>query len=168
MRKTLAWILCLLCLITATGCGQKPAQETPQTTQLPAETVPAPVQTAPVQTVPVETAPRYDVVVSTVYGDICYHEQWAEHMRVDLREENGFMNVCFLAEFNGIKYPLFDLIIGVSEEESVAMLTGPDGVARGVGVNFIELGEYPELAEDQQNQLYAMQEDINFVIASIQ
>ena len=49
----------------------------------------------------------------------------------------------------------------------MAQLTDSEGTVRGVSVNFLELGEYPELAEDQQNQLYAMQEDINFVMENI-
>ena len=167
MRKILALTVCLLlCLMTVTGCGQNGGQEpsAAPTEASVAETAPAPAETAPA-----ETAPRLDVVVvSTVFGDICYQEQWSEHMRVDMQTSEGLLSVNFLAEFNGLKYPLFDVVIGVGEEEAVTHMTGPDGNVRGVGVNFMELDEYPELTEDQENQLYAMQEDINFVIESIQ
>lgn len=167
MRRISVLTMCLLlCLMTVTGCGQKSVQET---ASVPTE---APVvQTSPtsVETALAETEPRLDVVVvSTVFGDICYQEQWSEHMRVDMKASDGLLTVNFLAEFNGLKYPLFDVLIGVNEEEAVTHMTGPDGNVRGVGVNFMELDEYPELAEDQQNQLYAMQEDINFIIESIQ
>lgn len=165
MRK-ISVLAMLLCLITVAGCGQKSVQE-----QAPAQTEASVVETAPVttETVPAETAPRLDVVVvSTLYGDICYQEQWSEHMRVDMQTNDGILTVNFLAEFNGLKYPLFDILIGIDEDEAVAHMTGPDGNVYGVGVNFMELDEYPELAEDQQNQLYAMQEDVNFVIESIQ
>lgn len=164
MGKTSVSIVCLLlCLLTVTGCGKKPAQETVQPTEAVAETTPAATEM-----VSDETEPRYDVVVvSTVYGDVTYQEQWSEHMRVEMQENEGLLTLNFLAEFNGLKYALFDLIIGVGEDEAVAQITGPDGNVRGVGVNFVELGEYPELTEDDQNQLYAMQEDINFVIENI-
>lgn len=167
MRKISVLAICLLlCLMTVTGCGQNSGQEqVAEPTEVSVvETAPAPTETASA-----ETAPRLDVVVvSTVYGDICYQEQWSEHMRVDMQTGDGILTVNFMAEFNGLKYPLFDVLIGINEEEAVAHMTGPDGNVRGVGINFMELDEYPELAEDQQNQLYAMQEDINFVIESIQ
>lgn len=167
MRKISVLTVCLLlCLMMVTGCGKKGDQEpSAASTEAPvAETAPASAET-----VPTETAARLDVVVvSTVYGDICYQEQWSEYMRVDMQASEGLLTVNFMAEFNGLKYPLFDVLIGVNEEEAVTHMTGPDGNIYGVGVNFVELDEYPELAEDQQNQLYAMQEDINFVIESIQ
>ena len=168
MRRNSMLCLCLLlCLLVVTGCGRKPVQnealpESVETTA-PAETV-----AASEETVPTETEPRYDVVVvNTAYGDLCYQEQWYEHMRVRQEEQGDLIQARFLAEFNGVEYALFELMLGVPEEEAYAFITDQAGTVRGVGVNFLELGEYPELSEDDRNQLFAMQEDINFVIENI-
>ena len=107
------------------------------------------------------------MVVNTPYGDLYYQEQWSDNMVVEQKAEGDLVRVSFLAEFNGLKYALFDLVIGGGEEESVATITDAAGTVRNVSVNFLELGEYPELSEDDQNQLYAMQEDINYVIENI-
>lgn len=173
MRRNLMLLACLLlCLLVVTGCGRKPVQsETlPEKVEVtaPAETVVAPVETNVQETIAQETEPRYDVVVvNTAYGDLCYQEQWYERMRVRQEEQGDLLLVRFLAEFNGVEYALFELMLGVPAEEAYVFITDQAGTARGVGVNFLELGEYPELSEDDQNQLYAMQEDINFVIENI-
>lgn len=163
MKKSLLMVLCLL-LLVFTGCGQKKTEAVVQ----PEATTEAVVVPETEET-PVETTVRYDiVVVNTPYGDICYQEQWSEHMVVEQVEEDELLRVSFLAEFNGLKYALFDLMIGVGEDEAVATITDAAGTVRNVGVNFLELGEFPELSEDEQNQLYAMQEDINYVIENIE
>ena len=107
------------------------------------------------------------MTVNTAYGDLYYQEQWSEHMLVTQQLDGELLVVAFIAEFNGIQYPLFELMIGADKEESVAQLTDAEGTKRHVAVNFLELGEYPELAEDEQNQLYAMQEDINYIVDNI-
>lgn len=162
MKRNLLVALCLL-LLVFTGCGQK-AEETAQ--QPEAATEAPDVQET--EETPVETTVRYDImVVNTPYGDLYYQEQWSDNMVVEQKEEGDLVRVSFLAKFNGLKYALFDLVIGGGEEESVATITDAAGTVRNVSVNFLELGEYPELSEDDQNQLYAMQEDINYVIENI-
>ena len=161
MQKIVSLLLVLLLMAALAGCG---SDKTPQT-----EPTPAPVQ----QVDPQEavTEPQEEnlnvVTVNTSYGDLYYQEQWSEHMLVTQQLDGELLVVAFIAEFNGIQYPLFELMIGADKEESVAQLTDAEGTKRHVAVNFLELGEYPDLAEDEQNQLYAMQEDINYIVDNI-
>ena len=171
MRRIAVLVMCLLlCLMTVTGCGQKGVQEQPpaQTEAPDAQTAPAAAETDPPENAPAETEPRLDVmVVSTPYGKIYYQEQWAEFMKVEQFSEGDALNVRFVAEINGIDYPLFVLIVGAAEQDAVAQLTDADGVQRNVQVHMEETGDHAGLSVEEQNRLCAMQEEINFVIENL-
>lgn len=160
-RRILAFLITVACVFGLAACGKEETQaEVPQTPVLPADSSDS-------VTVPQMEENLNVVTINTPFGDIYYQEQWSEHMVVTQQQNGEQLVVTFAAEFNGMQYPLFELMIGAEEEEAVAQLTASDGTIRGVNVNFLELGEYPELGDDELNQLYAMQEDINFVIDNI-
>ena len=161
MRRIVSLILTAVLLVTFAGCGKK----TPQAENLP-DPIPMDEPEDSV-TVPQKEENLNIVTISTPYGELYYQEQWSEHMRVTQQEDSNYYMVAFAAEFNGMQYPLFELLIGEEVVDPVAKITDANGTKYDVGVNFLELREHPELAEDEQNQLYAMQEDINFVVANI-
>ena len=88
-------------------------------------------------------------------------------MRVIQTEEDTGIIVSFGAEFNGVRYELFHLSIGEFGGNPVGQITDAQGVVHKVYAEAEELGIYPELTETEQNRLFAMQEDINFVLENL-
>ena len=160
-----ALLLALIMLLTAfAGCaGQGGADVTDPSPEVTVQTEPS---ADPTETEQVPADPNV-VAVSTPYGELRYQEQWSEFMKTKQIMDGDTLHVVFAAEFNGLEYELFELIIGESSDEPVTQITDAEGTKRNVYVNFTELVEHPELAEDEQNRLYAMQEDINFVVENI-
>lgn len=111
-----------------------------------------------------EPAELEDITINTPYGDLHYPEQWTEFIKTDQKEEEDSVIVTFEAEINGTVYPLFEVTIGKENGTAVGELTDADGVKRTVYMKAGELSEDPLLTEDEQNRLYAMQEDLNYVI----
>ena len=108
------------------------------------------------------------VAVNTPYGRLYYQEQWAEFMKVEQVTEDGLLYAHFVTELNGANYPLFTLLIGTAEGDASAQLTDADGVQRNVYVQIEEFVNVESLSAEEQDRLYAMQEEINFVIENIQ
>lgn len=107
------------------------------------------------------------VVVSTPYGDLYYQEQWEGYMKTEQVIEGSSVKVCFTAQVGDGNYPLFEVTIGEGEGDAVGQLTDSDGKKRNVYVSVEESIEHAELTDEQQRRLYAMQEDINFVIENL-
>ena len=109
----------------------------------------------------------YVVFVDTPYGRLFYQEQWAEFMKTEQIKEGDILLVRFCAEIDGVDYPLFSLSIGGGEGEPAAALTDSDGIQRDVYVIIEEIVEQEGFSEEEQNRLYAMQEEINYVMQNI-
>ena len=120
-----------------------------------------------VVSVSVEEEETNTVTVHTEYGDLYFQEQWSEYMKTEQAMDGDVLAVSFMAEFNGQRYSLFEIIIGSGEEDPAAWITDEAGVQRDVSVVFEEVLEHEELSQEEQNRLYAMQEDINFVIENL-
>lgn len=110
----------------------------------------------------------YDVVIETAYGDLYFPDQWQEFLVTDQTEEDDAITVSFSAEINGETYSLFTVTIGGDEENSAGTLTASDGTQRNVYVQIDEIQESDLLNEGEQNRLYAMQEDINYLLDSLE
>lgn len=183
-------LLCLtLFLLCMTGCGkqsaveqieQEPAKEVAQMveveTAVPEETKETDVLSEEAASteeeateVPVEEEilDPYVIAVDTTYGKLYYQEQWAEFMKVEQTTEGDILLVHFYAEVNGANYPLFTLSIGGGDGDPAAVLTDADGVQRDVYVIIEEIMEQDSFSEEEQNRLYAMQEEINYVMQNI-
>lgn len=161
-RRIIAGILSGL-LLTAllAGCGAKEDE-----TVKPPSTEAAPVvQTEAQQPVQTEDVPY--VTVSTPYGNLYFQDQWENMMKTEQKETGDSVEVSFCAEINDMTYTLFYVTIGPGEGTCVGELTGPDGVKREVFVRSNEMEDAPELSESERNRLYAMQEDINYIIENL-
>ncbi|MCD7881395.1 MAG: hypothetical protein LUG47_07010 [Clostridiales bacterium] len=108
-----------------------------------------------------------DIIISTQYGDLYYPEQWTEFVKTTQENSGDAVVVKFEAEINGNTYELFEVTINGDGGTSVGEITDADGVAWNVAVNLNELPETSELTEGEQNRLYAMQEDINYIIDNL-
>ena len=69
---------------------------------------------------------------------------------------------------NGQEYNLFKGMICDAEGDSVGTVTDDAGQTRNVFVDIPELPDLSDLNEDEQNQLYAMQEAVNVLIENLQ
>lgn len=165
IKKTAAFVLSAVMLMSAlAGCSEDvPGGETTAATTTAAmgETTPPPT------TVPPTTVPLDYVPVTTRYGELRYQEMWSEFMVTEMSIVDETVVVKFMAALNGEKYELFDIYIGGDEADPVGLLTDSEGVQRNVYAFIREDPDILHLADDERNQLMAMQEDINYVVQNL-
>lgn len=159
MKKFLLTAVCALILVSClTGCGQQKVDAQP--TAQPAAQTDSP---ADVQQTEEPLDPEL-VPVETKFGTLYYNEQWSEFMKTEIEETDNSVEVRFIANINKTDFPLFTVSVGSGSGAESGKLTGPDGVQREVLVLLQEVDPGNALTEDQINRLYAMQEDVNFVL----
>lgn len=104
------------------------------------------------------------VIVETPYGELYYQDQWEEFMRVEQTQDGSVLRVAFSADINAKIYALFTLEIGGGTGAKLGQLTDANGTKRTVYATVHTIAEDSELSADELNRLYAMQEDINYVM----
>lgn len=112
----------------------------------------------------VQPAAAEDMAIETKYGTLHYNDQWREHVKIDQVEEGDVVSVSFTALINEKEYPLFVVNIGGGDGSEVGKLTDAEGKERIVYIKASEIKEEEDLDANEQNRLYAMQEDINYVV----
>ena len=105
-----------------------------------------------------------DMEIITKYGTLHYNDQWREYVKIDQTEEGEIVSVSFAAVIKEKEYPLFDVNIGGGEGSEVGKLTDAEGKEHIVYIHASEINEEEDLDANEQNRLYAMQEDINYVV----
>lgn len=104
------------------------------------------------------------IVVDTDFGTLYYPDQWTECVEVDQATSEKAIEVSFDAVINDVQYPLFRVVIGEGDGAKVGELTDDSGETHSVYMHTEEIQEDPNLTEGEQNRLYAMQEDLNYLI----
>ena len=116
----------------------------------------------------VESAPTVEELeeskIETVYGTLYYPKQWEEYMTTEQQENGDTIVVSFVATLHNTSYRLFEVTIGGTEGTAAGELTDAEGTKRTVYMQVYELEGDPELTATEQNRLYAMQEDLNYLI----
>ena len=107
------------------------------------------------------------MVIETEYGDLLYPEQWSEYLKTEQNMEKDSLQVFFSAQLEDKNYPMFQVTIGDSEDTEVGELTDDSGTKRKVHMKVDELEGIDELTEVEQQRIYAMQEDLNYVIDNL-
>lgn len=171
MRKLYIILLVIALLIPVLGgCDSQSASEeaaVPEATSMSA--APA-VEEAPAEepSVNEEVIPAaQDILINTEYGDLHYPEQWTGLVEITTAKEGEAIKVTFEAPIGETKHFLFAMVIGGTEGIPAGEMTGPDGVVRSVNLIVEEIVENPDLTEGEQNRLYAMQEDLNYIIENL-
>ena len=77
------------------------------------------------------------------------------------------LTVKFITEQDGKTYTLFDLSIGEEVGQLAGTLTDKRGTSRDVYITVYDLGDISKLAQDKQDQLYAMQEAVNVIVENL-
>ena len=170
LKKIVAVVMVWLLLTTMlVGCHNGDNQ--PDQTENPVQTEEAPrteATQAPAVTEATAQSGLDKVTVGTRYGNLYYQDQWEDVMITELTEKDTCVVVDFVAEINGVRYPLFCVILGQSEGDPVGQITDAQGKTHDVFVHMEEIGGIADLSEGEQNRLFAMQEEINFVIESLE
>lgn len=99
--------------------------------------------------------------VETEYGTLYYPARWKEALVTAQEKSDETLTVDFSASVEGQEYRLFQVVIGGQEGDSAGVLTDAAGTARNVRLSVEEIAGIGALGEEEQNQLYAMQEGVN-------
>ena len=140
---------------------EAPTEEATQPTEAPTEETTQPQQLEPT---PVD---EQTCEVETIYGSLYFRTDWSEYMQIQQLQQDDTLKVSFLARVNEKDYPLFDLLIHKDQGEAPFVLTDSQGNPHGVDVRVEQQLEHEELDENGQRILYAMQEEINFVLENL-
>jgi hypothetical protein len=108
------------------------------------------------------------VLVTTQYGELYYQEQWEAYMKVEQVQNQNVLQVRFKTEINGNEYALFTLEIGGGSGAKIGQLTDSRGTKRDVNVTVHPIAEDLPLTTEEANRVYAMQEEINYIIQYLQ
>ena len=135
------WILLLLSLLLllAAGCGSGKQVQSPGLEERPAFSI------------------------ETSCGALSFPEEWKEFVSVSETARAYGTSVSFTAENGDDIVTLFTLNIGGGEGDEIGTLKGPDGTERSVHMVIDEL-MLEGTDEETANQLFAMQEDVNYII----
>lgn len=116
----------------------------------------------------VESAPTVEELeeskIETAYGTLYYPKQWEEYVTTEQQENGDTIVVSFVATLHNTSYRLFEVTIGGTEGAAAGELTDAEGTKRTVYMQVYELEGDSELTATEQNRLYAMQEDLNYLI----
>lgn len=153
MKKTriISAVFCLLALAALCGCGKDTDKGSSQTTA--AVNMYADMNGA--------------IKIDTEYGTLYFPDQWADHLRVGVTDEDDGPTVTFSARIGDKEYPLFDFAIGHEQGTEVGSLTDANGNVRTVYLRLRDIEFDSELNGEERSLLYAMQEDVNFMIDSL-
>lgn len=163
----------LLVAMMLTGCGAQEQNET--TNPAAAESGVAQEETSATESAETtgqdETEEPVEVLdyipVETPYGELRYQEQWVDYMKTSQITEGDTVTVNFSAVINETEYPLFSVTIGGTGDDAIGQLTDAEGTKRDVFILVEDVEISSELTEGEQNRLYAMMEEVNYVIENI-
>ncbi len=105
------------------------------------------------------------LAVETEYGTLYFPEQWYGCFRTEQTEQDDYLTVTFIAVFEDAEYPMFAVIIGSYDGSQIGELCDANGTVRQAYLEVFEYESLDGLSNDQQRRLYAMQEDLNYVIS---
>lgn len=143
-KKILCFIFAVVVCVLISGCGQNDKGQKQ-----------------------VDDAVKDCIVVNTKYGVLYYPDQWTECVQINQSATDNALTVSFDAVINDRQYPLFDVVIGQDDGAEVGQLTDNSGATHTVYLHVDELQKDPSLTDGEQNRLYAMQEDVNYLIDNL-
>ena len=149
-------MLLVVCSIVSlfAGCGKK----TPESTADPA--VNQSESTPPEEEIEDTTTLSE---INTDFGTLYIPQKYEQLLKAEVDSDT----VKFITEQDGKTYTLFGLSIGEEVGQLAGTLTDKRGTSRDVYVTVYDLGDISELAQDKQDQLYAMQEAVNVVVENL-
>ena len=149
-------MLLVICSIVSlfAGCGKKTPESTADPAVNQSESMPPEEEFEDTTTLS-----EINTGFGTLYIPLKYEQL--------LKAEADSDTIKFITEQDGTTYTLFDLRIGKEFGQLAGTLTDKRGTSRDVYVTVYDLGDISELAQDKQDQLYAMQEAVNVVVENL-
>lgn len=149
-------MLLVVCSIVSlfAGCGKK----TPESTADPA--VNQSESTPPEEEIEDTTTLSE---INTDFGTLYIPQKYEQLLKTEVDNDT----VKFSTEQDGKTYILFSLSIGEEAGQLAGTLTDKRGTSRDVYVTVYDFGDISELAQDKQDQLYAMQEAVNVIVENL-
>lgn len=149
-------MLLVICSVVSlfAGCGKNAPEATANPTVNPSESAPPEEGTEDLTTLS---------EINTDFGTLYIPQKYEQLLKAEVDSHT----VKFITEQDGKTYTLFDLNIGEETGQLAGTLTDNRGTSRDVYVTVYELGDISELAQDKQDQLYAMQEAVNVVVENL-
>lgn len=105
--------------------------------------------------------------VITDFGTLCIPQEHKQELETRIvNGENGCV-VKFSTELNGVTYALFDVSIGKENGQFVGSITDSNNTSREVYISVHEITDINDLTQDEQDNLYALQETVNVVVENL-
>lgn len=167
VRNRFISAILLIPLIFCAGCGKNQQAENEKEQNISGTSADRGIETESTGQTSI-SGHENDTVIETVYGNLYFPDQWQEFLVTDQKEGDGTVSISFAANIKEQNYPLFTVTIGGEEDNPAGSLTDADGNKRNVYVKLDEIPESDALNEGEQNRLYAMQEDVNYLLDNLE
>ena len=149
-------MLLVICSIVGllAGCGKKTMESTADSVVKASESAP-----------PEEESEDLSKLseINTDFGTLYIPQKYEQLLKTEVDNDT----VKFSTEQDGKTYILFSLSIGEEAGQLAGTLTDKRGTSRDVYVTVCDFGDISELAQDKQDQLYALQEVVNVVVENL-
>ena len=149
-------MLLVICSIVSlfAGCGKKTPESTADPAVNQSESMPPEEEFEDTTTLS---------EINTGFGTLYFPQKYEQLLKAEVDSDT----IKFITEQDGKTYTLFDLRIGKEVGQLAGTLTDKRGTSRDVYVTVYDLGDISQLAQDKQDQLYAMQEAVNVVVENL-
>lgn len=149
-------MLLVICSIVGllTGCGKKTMESTADSVVKASESAPPEEETEDLSKLS---------EINTDFGTLYIPQKYEQLLKTEVDNDT----VKFSTEQDGKTYILFSLSIGEEAGQLAGTLTDKRGTSRDVYVTVCDFGDISELAQDKQDQLYALQEVVNVVVENL-
>ena len=106
--------------------------------------------------------------ISTPYGPLYYPEKWKEFVRIEETEATEY-KLQFWALIDGHEEQhLFDIVYEGKGENFLGYIHDKNGDKVSVHMECFDINISEEWSKEQKEQLFAMQEDVNYIIDRLQ
>lgn len=149
-------MLLVICSIAGllAGCGKKTMESTADSVVKASESAPPEEETEDLSKLS---------EINTDFGTLYIPQKYEQLLKTEVDNDT----VKFSTEQDGKTYILFSLSIGEEAGQLAGTLTDKRGTSRDVYVTVYDFGDISELAQDKQDQLYALQEVVNVVVENL-
>ena len=108
-----------------------------------------------------------DMAIDTPYGELYYPSRWKDHLSVKTQEKNGY-SVSFYGEVSGhASQCLFVVHFGNDKGIEVGTVKDPSGRDVRVSVEIVPFEPDNSWADADTTLIYAMQEDMNYLLTKL-
>lgn len=123
---------------------------------------PEPISSKPVETEPVVS----DILIETAYGDLLFPGKWEDNLQVEQPDEKTVEFYGNLTDYEPVL--LFTVSFESEDGHIVAELVGADDSVTKLSIDIAEIVFDDSWKEADRNLIYAMQEDMNYLLESLQ